>query len=147
MAQPSTQASLTHVASGVVTFAERQQEKFPLNTFFSLQTFRLYYGAVDFIGGLLEYPLAIVQQYVLSYVDPWATPCPARTAKSKLSSTAPATETSTPTSSDHDHINNQSINKLNYSQTHPYSHNHNYNHSHNHNQYHNYNHNHKQYHN
>ena len=62
MAQHATQSSVIQFASGLATFAERQQEKFPLNTFFCLQTFRLYYGAVDFIGGLLEYPLAIVQQ-------------------------------------------------------------------------------------
>lgn len=53
---------MIQVASGVATFAERQQEKFPLNTFFCLQTFRLYYGAVNFIGGILEYPFAVLQQ-------------------------------------------------------------------------------------
>lgn len=62
MAQPSTQSTLSHLGAGVATFAERQQEKFPLNTFFSLQTFRFYYGAVELVGGLLEYPLAIFQQ-------------------------------------------------------------------------------------
>lgn len=61
MTQP-TQSAVIQVASGVATFAERQQEKFPLNTFFCLQTFRLYYGAVNFIGGILEYPFAVLQQ-------------------------------------------------------------------------------------
>jgi hypothetical protein len=60
MTQP-TQSAVIQVASGVATFAERQQEKFPLNTFFCMQTFRLYYGAVDYLGSILEYPFALIQ--------------------------------------------------------------------------------------
>ena len=61
MTQP-TQSAVIQVTSGVATFAERQQEKFPLNTFFCLQTFRLYYGAVNFSGDILEYTFAVLQQ-------------------------------------------------------------------------------------
>ena len=61
---PSTDTTLNHSRSlfaSLSTFAERQQEHFPLNTFFSLQTFRLYHSAVEVVGGFLEYPLSILQ--------------------------------------------------------------------------------------
>lgn len=61
MTTTPAQSSLIHSTACVSTFMERQQEKFPLNTFFSLQTFRLYHGTVDFIGGVLEWPLSLLQ--------------------------------------------------------------------------------------
>jgi hypothetical protein len=59
----ATQSKLISYASSLSTFTEHQAEKFPLNTFFSLQVFRLFYGGVDFIGGILEYPLSVLQLY------------------------------------------------------------------------------------
>lgn len=61
MSQATASSSLIGGASCVSTFAERQAEKFPLNTFFSLQTFRPFYASVDYIGGILEYPLSLLQ--------------------------------------------------------------------------------------
>lgn len=54
-------SSFVNCTACISTFVERQQEKFPLNTFFSLQTFRVYQSAVDFIGGAIEYPLSVLQ--------------------------------------------------------------------------------------
>lgn len=58
---PTTVAQSGSWFAGLSTFAERQQEKFPLNTFFSLQTFRLYHGTVDLVGNLIELPLSLLQ--------------------------------------------------------------------------------------
>jgi hypothetical protein len=40
-------------AASFSAFTEKQAEHFPLNTFFCLQVFRLFYGGVDFVGGVL----------------------------------------------------------------------------------------------
>lgn len=61
MAQANNQSSVLRTASCLTTFADRQTEKFPLNTFFCLQTFSLYNGVADYIGSVLEYPLALLQ--------------------------------------------------------------------------------------
>lgn len=53
MTQATTASTIIGNASCVSNFAERQAEKFPLNTFFSLQTFRPFYASVDYIGGIL----------------------------------------------------------------------------------------------
>jgi len=58
---PTVTQTVSSTTASIVTFAERQQEKFPLNTFFSLQPFKLYHGTVDFVGRILEYPLSIIQ--------------------------------------------------------------------------------------
>lgn len=63
---PATSSSILNCATCVTTFTERQAEKFPLNTFFSLQTFRFYHSTVDYFGSILEYPLSILQLYQIN---------------------------------------------------------------------------------
>lgn len=62
MSQSAATPGVTSSALNWVTnFSDRQTEHFPLNTFFCLQTFPLYTGIADFIGSVLEYPLALAQ--------------------------------------------------------------------------------------
>ena len=48
-------------SSCAVSFLNSQTCRFPLNTFFSLQTFSIYQSATDFLGGMIEFPLALIQ--------------------------------------------------------------------------------------
>ena len=58
-AKSSTSAALDEIAG----FGNKQAEQFPLGMFFSLQTFPVYTGVADFLGSILEYPLAAIQMY------------------------------------------------------------------------------------
>lgn len=55
--------------SSISYFAHDQGGKFPMNTVFSLETFGIYQGVADFVSGFVEYPLALVQAYILNYSD------------------------------------------------------------------------------
>lgn len=57
----ANQSTPSRALNWVTNFSDRQMEHFPLNTFFCLQTFPLYSGLADFIGSVLEYPLALAQ--------------------------------------------------------------------------------------
>ena len=56
-----TQSVTATSFSWISSFTNKQAEQFPLGLFFSLQTFPVYTGVADFIGGILEYPLAAIQ--------------------------------------------------------------------------------------
>jgi hypothetical protein len=53
MNQPITKSPFISYAASFSTFTEKQAEHFPLNTFFCVQVFRLFYGSIDFVGGVL----------------------------------------------------------------------------------------------
>jgi len=55
------------IARGAYHFCntiEKGSHKFPLNIFFGLQSFAVCQWVSDFVGGVVEYPLALVQMYV-----------------------------------------------------------------------------------
>ena len=56
------------IARGAYYFCqtiERGSHQFPLNIFFGLQSFAVCQWVSDFVGGVVEYPLAMFQMYML----------------------------------------------------------------------------------